>query len=117
MVMEGKTETSPPVAPGRHNFKSFMAGMGLGLLGWVLCLGTVLLVVMLQEEKDIDMERAADRFLIALLWLPGVSWILWRLVKQRTQGLGYVITGMLAGLAFPLVLVLVFILIYGIPHA
>ncbi|SFS16716.1 hypothetical protein SAMN05216570_3366 [Dyella sp. OK004] len=117
MATEGNTAINPPVASRPHRFKSFMAGMGLGLLGWVLCLGTILLVVILQEEKDIDMERTADRFLIALLWLPGVSWILWRLVKQRTQGLGYVITGMLAGLAVPLLLVLAFILIFGIPHA
>lgn len=118
MTMEGNAATQgEPAASGRYKFRQFMAGIGLGLLGWVLCLGALLLAVVLEEEKGIDLKQAADRLVIALLWLPGVSWMLWCLVRQRTQGLAYLIGGLLAGLALPFVVVIAFMLVYGIPHA
>lgn len=118
MTMEGNPATKgEPAASGRYNSKQFMAGIGLGLLGWALCLVALLLAVVLEEEKGVDLKQAADRLVIALLWLPGASWMLWRLAKQRTQGLPYLIAGVLAGLALPFVAVFAFMLVYGIPHA
>ena len=95
----------------------FVTGAGFALLGWVLCVGAALLMVVLREEHGIELEGFPDTSLTALIWLPGLCYLLVSCLRHGVKGLAPRVAGVLVGLALPLALGLALMLVYGVPHA
>lgn len=110
------------VAPQRRPLFNLALGTGLGLLGWIVTTVVLFGFVASTDGEATDglldtLSHWLDGLVMPMVLAPSVIYTIWTLVKGRTQGLGYCLGGVCLGLASPFIALLVFLLIYGIPHA
>lgn len=109
-------------APKRRPFFNLALGTGLGLLGWIVMTAVLLGFVASTDGRSTDglldtLSHWLDGLVTPMVLAPSVIYTIWAMVKGRTLGLGYCLGGMCLGLAFPFIALIVFFIIYGIPHA
>lgn len=95
-------------------WKTWLEGIAVGLVAWALWTGITWFVVVSSSSPS---SRAWLDYAGWQVWLgvPCGAYWLWRM--SRGARAGFLALGLLTGLALPLVVLIVGLLITGVPHA
>lgn len=98
--------------------RAWMGGFAVGALTWLFYLGATFGTIALEDRTGVDFGHFKDIFNSWPLWLglPPIAYLIWR-SRRGKERMGYAIFGMVSSLLLPVLALLVFFIVEGVPHA